>query len=206
MMPPEYFRLFSTTAWRNPPNVGESFIIDRTLITETNQKTAYNEWKARADKYETFHAVRTRLKDLFERIIDDAFHSSTTARNMVLRGFGNDEPPDIACIRCLYGQPSLQEVEQNLLKLHNSMDRTLRPEVMIRGMEEIQLFLAQDPKTNKELSKSTLIQYALIKLSKTGVYSKAIEHWNAKDIADRSTWTDFKTHLISEYEQMLREG
>ena len=28
MMPPEYFRLFSATAWRNPPNVGKSFILN----------------------------------------------------------------------------------------------------------------------------------------------------------------------------------
>jgi hypothetical protein len=56
------------------------------------------------------------------------------------------------------------------------------------------------------LSKATLIKYALIKLSKTGLYSKTIEHWNAKDRADRSMWTNFKTHLISEYERMLLEG
>ena len=207
MMPPEYFRLFSNTVWMNPPDVGESFILDRTLVTETDQKTAFNEWTARATKYETFRAVRTALKDMFERVIDDAFHSSATATNMGLRGFGNDEPPDIlARLQRLYGQPSLQEIEQNLLKLHEGMDRTLPPEVMIRGMEEIQLFLAQDPEGNKELSEATLIQYALIKLSKTGLYSKTIEHWNAKDSVDRSTWTDFKTHLISEYERMLREG
>jgi len=157
MMPPEYFCLFSTTVWRNPPAVGESFSLDRTLITETDQKMAYNEWKARADKYETFQAVRTALKDLFECIIDDAFHSSATAMNMGLRGFGNEEPPDIlACLQRLYDQPSLQEVEENLLLLHDSMDRTLPPEVMIRGMEEIQLFLAQDPEGNKELNESTL--------------------------------------------------
>jgi hypothetical protein len=42
-------------------------------------------------------------------------------------------------------------------------------------MEEIQLFLTQDPKGNKELIDATLIQFALIKLSKTGLYSKAIE-------------------------------
>ena len=62
------------------------------------------------------------------------------------------------------------------------------------------MFLAQDPEGNKELSEATLIQYALIKLSKMGLYSKTIERWNAKDRANRSTWTDCKTHLISEYE------
>jgi hypothetical protein len=86
------------------------------------------------------------------------------------------------------------------------MDRTLLPEVMIHGMEEIQLFHAQDPKGNKELSEATLIQYALIKLNMTGLYSKAIEHWNAQNITECSTWTDFKTHLINEYERMVREG
>lgn len=207
MMPPEYFRLFSTTVWRDPPDVGESFVLDRTLVTETDQKTAYNEWYARAGKYETFRMVRSALKDLFERVIDEAFHSSATATNMGLRGFGNDEPPNILSrLQRLYGQPSLQEVEQNLLRLNEPMDRTLPPELMIRGMEEVQLFLAQDPAGDKELSEATLIQYALIKLNKTGLYAKAIERWNAMDPVDRTTWTDFKSHLIREYERMLREG
>eukprot|EP00804_Cyclotella_cryptica_P030999 CCRYP_013582-RA/>CCRYP_013582-RA protein AED:0.56 eAED:0.40 QI:0/-1/0/1/-1/1/1/0/562 len=207
MMPPQYFRLFSTRIWTDPTDVGESFVLDRSLITETDQKTAYNKWVADVTKYETFRAVRGALKDMFERVIDKPFHSSATATSMGLRGFGNDEPPDIlARLQRLYGQPGLHEVEQNYKKLHEPMDRTLPPEMMIRGMEEIQIFLAQDPEGNKELSDATLIQFALIKLSKSGLYAKAIERWNAKDIADRSTWTDFKQHIISEYERMLREG
>ena len=42
MMPPEYFRLFSAVAWNNPADISESFILGGTLITETDQKTAYN--------------------------------------------------------------------------------------------------------------------------------------------------------------------
>jgi len=207
MMPPQYFRLFSPVVWTDPPDVGESFVLPRTLVTETDQKTAYNKWTADSTKYETFRAVRGALKDLFERVIDEAFHSSATATSMGLRGFGNDEPPDILLrLQRLYGQPSLQESEQNYMKLYAPMDRTLPPEMMIRGMEEIQLFLAQDPEGNKELSDATLVQFALIKLGKTGLYAKAIERWNAKDPADRATWTDFKQHLIIEYERMLREG
>jgi hypothetical protein len=185
MMPPQYFRLFSPVVWTDPPDVGESFVLPRTLVTETDQKTAYNKWTADATKYETFRAVRGALKDLFERVIDEAFHSSATATSMGLRGFGNDKPPDILLrLQRLYGQPSLQESEQNYMKLYAPMDRTLPPEMMIRGMEEIQLFLAQDPEGNKELSDATLIQFALIKLGKTGLYAKAIERWNTKDPAD----------------------
>jgi hypothetical protein len=40
-------------------------------------------------------------------------------------------------LQCLYGQPSLEESEQKYMKLHALMDRTLPPEIMIRGMEEI---------------------------------------------------------------------
>ena len=74
---------------------------------------------ADAAKYDTFRAVRGAVKDLFERVIDEAFHSSATATNMGQRGFGNDEPPDIlSCLQRLYGQPSLHEVEQNYKRLH----------------------------------------------------------------------------------------
>jgi hypothetical protein len=207
MMPPQYFRLFSAKVWTSPTDVGESFVLDRTLITETDQKTAMNKWKADAARYETFRAVRGALKNLFERVIDEAFHASATATNMGLRGFGNDEPPDIlARLQRLYGKPSLHEVDENYKKLHDQMDRSLPPEVMLRGMEEIQLFLAQDPEGNKELSDVTLIQFALIKMSKTGLYAKAIERWNVKDPPDRSTWQEFKSHVVAEYERMLREG
>ena len=57
------------------------------------------------------------MRLLFERIIDKAYHSGGTgATGLTLRGFGNDEPPEImARLQRLYGKPSLQELDQALL-------------------------------------------------------------------------------------------
>jgi hypothetical protein len=51
----------------------------------------------------TFRAVCGALKDLFKRVIDEAFHLSATATSMRLRGFGKDEPPGILHLQHLYG-------------------------------------------------------------------------------------------------------
>eukprot|EP00978_Attheya_sp_CCMP212_P045790 scaffold360407_cov31-Attheya_sp.AAC.1 len=87
------------------------------------------------------------------------------------------------------------------------MDRNNPVEVMLRSIEEVQMFLLADAEENQEMTEVQLIKYGLIRLSKTGgLYAKAIEHWNARDPKDRRAWVDFKTHMIEEYEKLLRES
>ena len=62
---------------------------------------------------------------------------------------------------------------------------------MIRGIEEVQFFLLSYPEDNMSLPDTVLINYAMIKINKTGIYSKALERWNAKDSADRIVWANF---------------
>ena len=45
----------------------------------------------------------------------------------------------------------------------------------------------------------------MIKLSATGLYTKAIERWNAKDPANQSAWTQFRPFIIAQYKRMLAE-
>ena len=108
-------------------------------ITETEQKTEERKWKAEKDLRDNFDNVRTALRLLFERIIDQAYHSGGTGTgDLARRGFGNDEPPDIlARLYRLYGKPSLQELDQALMRLNDPMDRNQPVEVMLRAMEEI---------------------------------------------------------------------
>eukprot|EP00978_Attheya_sp_CCMP212_P030013 scaffold108912_cov35-Attheya_sp.AAC.7 len=88
------------------------------------------------------------------------------------------------------------------------MDRNNPVEVMlVRSIEEVQMFLLADAEENQAMTEVQLIKYDLIKLSKTGgLYAKAIEHWNARDPKDRRAWVDFKTHMIEEYEKLLRKS
>ena len=55
-----------------------------------------------------------------------------------------------------------------------------------------------------ELTDVHLCTHGLIKLSKTGgLYAKATEIWNQKDLQELQQWMEFKTHYIEEYEKML---
>ena len=52
------------------------------------------------------------------------------------------------------------------------------------------MFLLANPEEGREHSNITLIQYTLIKLSKTGkIYAKALEKWNQKPIEDCKLWS-----------------
>ena len=55
-----------------------------------------------------------------------------------------------------------------------------------------------------ELTDVQLCTHGLIKLSKTGgLYAKAKERWNQKELQERYQWMEFKTHYIEEYKKML---
>ena len=50
--------------------------------------------------------------------------------------------------------------------------------VILRGIEEVQIFLLANPDKDRALTDPKLIRYALIKPTKTGgVYVKGIEKW-----------------------------
>ena len=209
MMAVAAFALYTRTPWRDPDDVGEYFEIPAHAITETEQKTEENKWKAEKDLQDNFENVRTALRLLFERIIDKAYHSGGTgATGLAIRGFGNDEPPEImARLQRLYGKPSLQELDQALLRLNDPMDRNQPVEVMLRAMEEIQMFLMAHPDGDREMSDVNLISYGAIKLSKCGgLYTKAMERWQAKASYEKKVWANFRTHYITEYEKLLAEG
>ena len=209
MMLPAAYALYSRTPWLEPSDVGEYFEIPAIAITEMEQKTEENKWKAKKELRETFENVRTALSLLFERIIDQAYHSGGTgAVGLARRGFGNDEPPDIyARLQRLYGKPTIQELDQALLRLNEPMDRNQPVEVMLKGMEEIQMFLMAHPDGDREMSDVNLISYGSIKLAKCGgLYTKAMERWQAMPGPNKKVWANFRKHYITEYEKLLAEG
>ena len=73
------------------------------------------------------------MRLLFERIIDQAYHSGGMGvGGLACQGFGNDETPDIyARLQRLYGKPSIQELDQALVRLNNPMDRNQHVKMML---------------------------------------------------------------------------
>ena len=69
------------------------------------------------------------------------------------------------------------------------------------------MFLLESPEENRELTEVNLIDHALIKLSETGrFYTKALEKWNGRLVADRRKWATFRTIMVGEYKRMLTKG
>ena len=87
------------------------------------------------------------------------------------------------------------------------MDRMQPIEVMLRGIEEVQMFLLASPDKGRRLSEVNLIDHALIKLSETGcMYTKALETWNGRAPLERKTWAQFRIVMVKQYEKILAEG
>ena len=120
-------------------------------------------------------------------------------------GFGLLTPFEILQRLCkTYGRANIQDIEAKLLLSNNPMDRNLPVEVIIRDIEDVQRFLLANPADKMELTDVQLCTHGLIKLSKTGgMYAKATERWNQKEIQEHQQWMEFKTHYIEEYEKML---
>ena len=146
------------------------------------------------------------LTKTYKDVIDHAYH--TGSRGLATRGFRNTKPYDVlAHIHSLYGKPSLTELEGALLRLNKPMNRNHPIEVMLRGIEEVRIFLLANPEEDRQLSEPILIGYALIKLSKCGgMYAKALERWNTVLPKNRKKWAIFHKHMINEYELKITEG
>ena len=57
------------------------------------------------------------------------------------------------------------------------------------------------------MTEVNIIDHALIKLSETGsLYTKALEKWNGRLVADQRKWAKFRTVMVGKYERMLAEG
>ena len=207
LMTREEFALRNATPWTAPDVVGKYFVMPSTAITTTDQEQAKGEYKYKRDLLDSYEVILMALKATFERVIDEAYHT-TVNTGLMGDGFGQLTPHEILQkIRQSYGRATIQEVEEQYLKLSLPMDRNLPIEVMIRDIEDVQRFMLATPADRMEQSDVQLCTHGLIKLSKTGgLYAKAVERWGQKDLHIRQSWREFKKHFIEEYEKMLAAG
>ena len=104
------------------------------------------------------------------------------------QGFGSLTPDVIlARLMHLYGKPSIPELNQALSRLQEPMDRAASIAVMLCNIKEVQMFLLVNPDEDCQQKETQLITYALIRVTNTGLYNKAIERWNSRDVAGRKT-------------------
>ena len=142
--------LVSAINFRLPTSQGDYFQIPSTAITDTEQRVAESKWKALKDLEDNYNNVQTALTQLFEHVIDDAYHTGATG--MGQRGFGNLTPKQILTqLMVLYGKPSLPELENALRQLLLPMDRSKPIEVMLREVEAVQIFLLSNPEEQRQI-------------------------------------------------------
>ena len=140
----ESFALYSTKECQEPADVGECFEIPPSSITDTEQRTDEKRWELQKEKRNTFENILMVLTKTFEDVIDPAFH--TGIRVLATRGFGNTKPYDVlAHMHSIYKKPSLTELDGALLRLNEPMNRNHPIEVMLQGIEEVQIFLLANP-------------------------------------------------------------
>ena len=75
-------------------------------------------------------------------------------------------------------------------------NQTAPIEVVLRDVEEVQMFLIANADEDWVLKETQLIPYALIKLQCAGLYTKAIELWQRRGVKDRQSWADFRQFII----------
>mgnify|MGYP000441937942 FL=1 len=198
-------RLVSTIKFRPSTPQGDYFQIPPTAITDTEQRVAKSKWKALKDIEDNYNNIQTALVQLFEHVIDEAYHTGATGMGQCR--YGNLTPPQIQDqLMLLYGKSSLPELENSLRQLLQPMDRNKPIEVMLREVEAVQIFLLSNPEEEHQMLDVTMISYALIKMYNTGLYGKPIERWNERTAEDRKSWAVFWPAMVAEYERMLREG
>eukprot|EP00978_Attheya_sp_CCMP212_P000295 scaffold531_cov30-Attheya_sp.AAC.4 len=149
MMTIEEYALISTTPLFVPPtDVSNVYVMLNTAITDRDQQAAKAQWDFLKETHDSFKNIKTALKKMFERVIDSSFHTSGNAALMAT-DLGTMTPPAIMTqMRRLYGKATIQELERQLLILQQPMDRNNPVEMMLRGIEEVQMFLLADAEEN----------------------------------------------------------
>ena len=134
-----------------------------------------------------------------------SYHISPTV--MEQHNYGNLMPAQILLLLMHpYGKPFVSKLKSALLRLHDPMDQMSPIKVMLRKIEEIQIFQLLNPKEDCHLKQTQPTAYALTKITNTSVYTKAIKKWQAKDVNDIRGWGTFHTIMVAQYERMLCKG
>ena len=78
--------------------------------------------------------------------------------------------------------------------------------VLLRRIEEVQIFLLEKPDKGRQLSEVNIIDHDLNKLSKTGgMYVKALNNWNWLTPDERKTWFQLRKVMGDQYEKCWPE-
>ena len=105
-----------------------------TAITDTEQRVKESKRKALKDIKDNYKNIKAALMQLFERVIDDVYHTGATC--MGQQGFGVLMSKQIMyTLMALYRKTSLPELEMALRRLLEPMHQTKPIEVILQAIE-----------------------------------------------------------------------
>ena len=100
------------------------------------------------DQPDTLENVELTLVAILECAIDKAYHTGATVIGAT--GFGPITAPQIiSCMQLNYRKPGIGEIKKVLLCLNEPMDRNMPIEVILRSLEEVQMFLLAGQEENR---------------------------------------------------------
>ena len=155
--------LLSTKEWIDAPDVGAFFDIITYTFTDTGHRVTEKKYQVDKDRQYTLKSIETILVSVLNCATNKAYHTGATS--MGATGFGTLTALQIILrMQWNYGKPYIMEVKNVLLWLNEPMDCNMPIEVMLRGLEEVQMFLLTSPEENRELTEVKLIDHDLIKI------------------------------------------
>ena len=138
------YSLLSTKEWTNAPDVGYFFDIPANSFTKTEQKIVEKRWQVTKGRRDTLENVELTLVAILEGAINTAYHKGDT--EMRSTGLGPITAPKIISrMQLNYGKQGIRGIKEALLRLNDPMDCDMPIEVMLKSLEEVQMFLLASP-------------------------------------------------------------
>ena len=126
------------------PDVDAFFKIPASTFTDTKQRITKKRWQAEKYRRDTLDNVETTIVTILENKIEKSYHTGGTI--MVATGIGTlTSPQIIARMQQNYGKPVIGEIKKDILRLKNPINQNMPIEVMLRSLEEVQMFLLESP-------------------------------------------------------------
>ena len=138
------YSLLSTKEWTNAPDVGSFFEIPANSFTKTEQRIGEKRWQVTKDQQDTLENVELTLVAILKGAIDTAYHTGATTMGATVF-VPLTAPQIISRMQLNYGKPGIREIKKALLLLNDPMNCDMPIEVMLRSLEEVQMFLLASP-------------------------------------------------------------
>ena len=124
--------------------MGSFFEIPANSFTKIEQRIGEKRWQVTKDQQDTLENVELALVAILKGAIDTAYHTGATTMGATVF-VPLTAPQIISRMQLNYGKPGIRAIKKALLLLNDPMNCDMPIEVMLRSLEEVQMFLLASP-------------------------------------------------------------